>query len=123
MATIIINGKTISASGSSVTVVNGRVIVDGKDVTPDTKEIRIEVQGDIESLQADVCNSVSVTGAVKELTTTSGNVNCGDVEGDIRTTSGGVRCKDVRGSVETVSGDVEVGTIHGKVRTVSGSVG
>ena len=122
MATVIINGNRISVSGRGVTVVNGKVIVDGKDVTPDAKEIRIEVHGDVEHIEVDACNKIQVTGSVRELTTSSGDVTCGDVHGDVRTTSGDVRCKEVRGSVETVSGDVDAATIHGNVRTVSGEV-
>lgn len=103
-------------------VVGGKVIVDGKDVTPDTRDIRIEVHGDVERVDIDACNTIHVNGAVGELTTTSGDVTCGEVQGNVHTTSGDVRCKDVGGSVQTVSGDVDATTIHGKVRTVSGDV-
>ncbi len=37
MSTIIINGNTYS--GNSIVVTNGKVIINGKDVTPDGKEV------------------------------------------------------------------------------------
>ena len=122
LAIVVINGSQINVSGRSISVVNGKVIVDGKDVTPDDKVIRIEVQGNVETLDVDVCAAIHVTGAVRELVTASGDVRCADVLGGVRTTSGDVQCKEVRGAVETVSGDVTASVIHGKVRTVSGDV-
>lgn len=106
MNKININGVTIT-SGRSITITNGRVVVDGKDVTPDAKDIRIEVQGNVDSISADVCSVLTVTG---------------DVAGDVSTQSGDVQCGNVGGDVETMSGDVRCGTVAGKVKTMSGDV-
>lgn len=123
MRSIIINGTSITVSGGgSLQIINGRVIVGGKDLTPDAKDIRIEIHGDVAHLEVDSCNQVVVNGTVGELSTSSGDVKCGDVSGDVRTTSGDVRCKCVNGSVQTVSGDVEASQIAGSVRTVSGDI-
>ena len=40
MNTISINGMTIQGSGN-VVISNGKIMVNGKDVTPDSKEINI----------------------------------------------------------------------------------
>ena len=106
MSTITINGNTYS--GNSVVVTNGRVVINGKDVTPDSKEINISVEGNIEELKVDACNKVSVTGTVKNISTKSGDVDVtGDVNGSIQTMSGDVDCRHIQGSVSTTSGDIK----------------
>lgn len=105
MSTITINGNTYF--GNSIVVTNGKIIIDGKDATPESKEINISVQGDINELKVDVCNKVSVKGNAKHVSTKSGNIDVsGNVEGSIQTMSGDVDCGNVAGSISTMSGDV-----------------
>lgn len=108
MNSIRINGIDIVA-GRSITVNGNRVFVDGKDVTPDAKDIRIEVAGDIETLRADACNNIAVTGNVGSVATQSGDVDVGgNVGGSVQTMSGDVDCGGIiGGSVSTMSGDVK----------------
>lgn len=108
MASITINGVTISGS-RSVVVRNGQVIVDGKNVTPeDVKEINITVNGNVGKLDVDACQTISVTGDVSSVGTLSGDVTIdGDVKGSVKTLSGDVACGSVGGSVMTMSGDVK----------------
>lgn len=109
MNKININGVTIT-SGRSITITNNRVIIDGKDVTPDAKDIRIEVQGNVGAIEADACSVISVTGDVTgDVSTQSGNVQCGNVGGNVKTMSGNVRCDAVAGNVKTMSGDIRHG--------------
>ena len=106
MATTVINNK--SYSGNSIVISNGKIIIDGKDITPDSKEINIKVEGDIKELKADCCNKIDVTGNVSNIKTQSGDIKVlGDVTGSIQTMSGDVECKNVGGSVSTMSGDIE----------------
>lgn len=100
-----INGISFSG-GKNITISNGRVVIDGVDRTPDAKEIRIEVQGDVQSIDADVCTSISVTGNSGAIKTQSGNIRCGDVHGSVKTMSGDVVCDAVTGGVKTMSGDI-----------------
>lgn len=107
MNTIKINGSTIVSNGRSVVIAGGRVIVDGKDVTgDDAKNINIEIHGDIESLSADVCNTISVTGSARTVKTQSGDIRCGDVAGSAQTMSGDITCGSVGGDASTMSGDI-----------------
>ena len=54
MNTIKINDVTItSAQGGSISVSNGRVVINGQDVTPDAKRISIELQGNVDRLEVD----------------------------------------------------------------------
>lgn len=102
MSKIIINGNIYS--GNNIVVVNNKVLINGKEVTPDSKEINISVGGNIEELKVDVCNKISVTGSVKNISTKSGDVEVtGDVDGSINTMSGDVDCGHVQGSISTMS--------------------
>jgi flagellar basal body rod protein FlgF len=105
---IIIGDKIIS--GRNLTISNGRIIVDGVDITsglPDQKTINIQVDGDIETIKADVCQTIKVNGKVGQIQSQSGDVECGDVGGSISTMSGDVDCGNVSGSISTMSGDVK----------------
>lgn len=106
MATFIVNGKVINtAGGKSVLIRDQRVIIDGQDVTPDAKEISIVVNGTVESIQADACSRISVTGDVGQVRTVSGNVEvAGRVAGSVQTVSGNVGCGEVAGEVSTLAG-------------------
>lgn len=101
---------------------NGKVIINGKDVTPNSKEITIQVNGDIENLDVDFANSIKISGNVGKLRTGSGDVSCSNVTGGIQTGSGDVECENIDGDVQTGSGDVKAKTITGSVKTGSGKV-
>ena len=105
MSTVRINGVTFS--GNSVSIKNGKVSIDGEVIDTGTeKNIRIEVTGNIEKINADACDSISVSGTAGPITTMSGDVTCGNVDGSVSTMSGDVRCGVVCGSVSTMSGDI-----------------
>lgn len=108
MNTVKINGINIQSDNSrNVTIKNGRVIVDGKDVTPEAKNITIAVEGNIDSLSVDECNSLDIIGSVGSVKTMSGDVHCDDITGSVTTMSGDVRCGNIGGNVSTLSGDVK----------------
>lgn len=106
MATVIrINGIEVSF-GRKVRIENGRVKVDGEDVTPEGKVIKIEIQGNVDSLMVDRCDTVQVAGDVGSLEVKAGDVTCRDVSGSVSTMAGDVNCNNVGGSVRTMSGDI-----------------
>lgn len=109
MSTVIVNGVVIQTSGrGNVTVRGSRIIVDGKDVTPDSKEINIVVNGNIEKVEVDACDRISVTGDVGNIHAQSGDVDVtGNVTGSVQTMSGDVDCGNISGSVSTMSGDIK----------------
>ena len=110
MNKITINGMTVVTNGRNITITNGHVFVDGKDVTPDAKEIHLYVEGDVGPIDVDACTQITVTGSVRgDVTTHSGNVQCGDVGASVETMSGYVRCGQVTGKVKTMSGDIRHG--------------
>jgi len=117
-----INGKIYS--GRNISIINGKVIIDGKDNTPgNDKVISITITGDVESLVVDYCEKITIDGNVTSVKTTSGDVEItGDIGGDVSTVSGDVESNDISGSVKTTSGDVKCGNINGNVSTLSGDI-
>lgn len=120
MATLNINGKIFK--GNNVSICNGRVEIDGVDVTPEQKQITISVEGNVDRLEVDTCNKLNIAGACGTVRSGSGDVKCGDVTGGVQTGSGDVQCQDVHGNVTTSSGDVSAGMVSGNVRTSSGDI-
>ena len=105
MASITINGR--SFSGNSVSIVNGSVFINGSKVDAgDSKEIKIEVVGNVDQLKVDSCDSLTISGSAGSVSTVSGDVKCGDVSGSVSSVSGDVACGSVGGAVSTVSGDI-----------------
>jgi len=103
--TININGN--SYNGNNVTIVGNKVFVDGKDQTPDAKDIRIEIGSNIDKLEVDYANSISISGDVNSVRSSSGDVSIkGSVNGSVITSSGDVVCGKVSGDVVTSSGDI-----------------
>ena len=95
--------------GRSVTVNNGQVIIDGQNLSHELrndKVITIDISGDIEMLTVDACEYIKINGNASKVETMSGNVNCGDVTGDVSTMSGPVTCGNIGGDVETMSGSI-----------------
>jgi hypothetical protein len=123
MATININKTTYS--GKNIVITNGKVVIDGKDVTEQEKLLTITIQGDVEKLEVDACKSIEITGNANNVRTSAGDVNIkGEVKGNVSTQSGDVECGGgIGGSVSTMSGDVECGgEIMGSVSTMSGDI-
>lgn len=119
-ATVTING--VSYSGTNIAMANGKVMVDGKIIDDDEKQVYITVQGNIESLNVSSCKKIDITGDVSSVATVSGDVNCRNVGGSIKTTSGDVNCTTVAGDVNTTSGDVTGTVFAGDVKTVTGDI-
>jgi len=118
---IVVNGKQYN--GNNVSMRNGIVYIDGKLAdTNDEKVITITVTGNIQSLEADYCKSIIVNGDVNKLQTTSGDVECGNVTGNIQSTSGDIECGNIGGDASSTSGDIKCGDVQGSVKTLSGDI-
>lgn len=95
---IIVNGKRYEApAGASVTIINGRVIINGRTVEEGLSEVvTLKVEGDLVALRVD--GPVELTGNVHGPVSAGGSVECGDVGGSVQA-GGSVRCGAVRGGV------------------------
>lgn len=107
MNKINVNGQTIVTNGRSIQISNGKVIIDGVDYTPDSKNVIIQITGNVESIHADSCDNIVVAGDSGKIKRMSGDV---EVAGNCT------------GSVETMSGNIYCGTVFGTVKTMSGNI-
>lgn len=115
-----INGQ--SFAGRSIVIKNQRIIIDGVDITPDAKVINITVDGNLDSVSADMCEKIIVNGTVAQVNTASGDIECQDVMENVNTVSGDIECGNVGGNVTTTSGDVKCENVTGNVKTLSGDI-
>ncbi len=92
---ITVNGVRIECEGNNVSVVNGVVTVDGKQVANIQTGTTIKWEGPLATLTSDE------------------SVSCGDVKGDVRA-GGSVSCDKVDGSVNA-GGSVSCGRVGGSV--------
>ena len=87
---------------------DNKIFVNGKDVTPDSKEIKVTVKGNVNRLECGSCSTITVNGDVKDVSSASGDI---DITGN------------VTGQASTMSGDVTVrGSVNGGVKTMSGDI-
>jgi hypothetical protein len=120
---IVVNNKKVdNIAGRNIVINNGKIIIDGVDVTPDSKQITIQITGNVDLLDVDVCEKITIAGEVGDIKTGAGDIECGNVKNDVSTASGDVKCNDVTGNVNTMSGDVKAKNISGKVSTMSGDI-
>jgi hypothetical protein len=111
--TMIISGKNSykNYQGNNISINNGRVIIDGVDVTDDNdnKVLNITIQGNVESISG-LVSTLKVTGDINNLSSGSGDVDIvGNVNGNIKVGSGDISVRgNVSGSVITQSGDIDI---------------
>ena len=118
---VTINGKTYS--GKSVSVRNGKVIIDGNEQKCDDKIINIMVEGDIERLDVGCAEKIAIAGNVGSVKTDTANVDInGNVEGGVTTEVGNVKCGDVGGNVRSEVGNITCENVNGKVKTEVGDI-
>ncbi len=119
---ISINGKNLF--GSNISINGNKIIIDGKDVTPNEKVINIVVNGNIDNLGVDSCDKIEIHGDVNKLKNMSGDIECGNIKESVSSGSGNIKCKGyIGGDVETGSGNVTCdGNIAGNVKTGSGNI-
>lgn len=93
---ITINGKTYV--GNNISVVNDRVIIDGKPVEDPGKGIvSIKIEGDLASLHSDL--AVTVNGNVQGDVEAGNSVTCGNVKGNVKA-GNSVNCGDISGTAK-----------------------
>ena len=101
---VAVNGNIYS--GSNIQIINGKVLVDGKEVECPDKKISISINGNVDSV-CTASGDVTITGNVGNASTTSGDIEIeGNVSGNVSAVSGDISVLDVQGNVSTVSGDI-----------------
>lgn len=119
--TATINDVTHNVKNSLV-MQNGRVIVDGVDVTKEYENVSITIHGDVKEMQVTVCKEVTINGNVGSVTNTHGDLKCGNVTGDVETVHGDVECNNVGDGVKTIHGKINCGDVNGDVESNMGDI-
>lgn len=111
-----INGRTVTidiVGGMNLTLSGNVLTVNGKRINLDDekdKNISIVVEGNVDRLEADACDDLTIKGDVQNVKTASGDVKVGgDIKGAVQTMSGDVSARAITsGNISTMSGDVRV---------------
>ena len=106
--------RTITNVNGTMSIVNGKVIVDGKpyvmgDGLDDGVQpiVTIEITGNVERLDVDACKEIRINGNCKRVHTQMGDINItGDVDGDVHTNMGSIECGNVGGDAHTNMGSI-----------------
>jgi cytoskeletal protein CcmA (bactofilin family) len=123
-------GKTsINLQGNNVSIVGGRIVVDGVDITDQhsipNNVLEIHIIGEVHNLTTD--KAVNVQGVIHGNVDAGGAVNCDDIKGNVQArgsvnadnisgsveAGGSVNCDDIGGNVQA-GGKVNADVIHGK---------
>lgn len=102
MNKIVVNGKTIECNGNSISIIDNKIFVDGKEVSTEAvKDCNVYIYGDVQNIKCE------------------GSVNCNNVQGDIQA-GGSVNCDDVGGNINC-GGSCNCDLITGNV-TAGGNI-
>ena len=109
--TVIIGGNiknsSISIEGNNVSIINNKIFVDGKEIETEEKVINIIVEGNLDKLEVDCCNSIKVNGVTKDVEVSNGNISInGDVKGNVNNINGNIIAKAINGNCKTINGDI-----------------
>ena len=108
---ITIDGKDYGV-GKSVSINNGVIYIDGKPVDNGvggkaTPHVHITIMGTCGAVTTEAGDVRTTKSIMGDVNTVSGGVYVeGDASGDISTVSGAVSCKNVGGDVSTISGSI-----------------
>ena len=97
----------INIKGNNVSIMNNKIFVDGKEIGTEEKEINIIVEGNLDKLEVDCCNSIKVNGVTKDVEVSNGNITIsGDVKGNVNNINGNIIAKVINGNCKTKNGDI-----------------
>ena len=97
----------INIKGNNVSIINNKIFVDGKKIGTEEKEINIIVEGNLDKLEVDCCNSIKVNGVTKDVEVSNGNITIsGDVKGNVNNINGNIIAKVINGNCKTINGDI-----------------
>ena len=97
----------INIKGNNVSIINNKIFVDGKEIGTEEKEINIIVEGNLDKLEVDCCNSIKVNGVTKDIEVSNGNITIsGDVKGNVNNINGNIIAKVINGNCKTKNGDI-----------------
>lgn len=109
-----INGQSFEVSGSNVSITNGTVYVDGKEIINDLKGIvEIKWEGEVANINSQA--SVSVAGNVQGDIAAGGSISCGDILTGNAKANGSITCSDIHGDAKA-GGSIKCNNIKGSAK-------
>lgn len=96
----------------NMTINNGKVTVDGMFFEEwynrdEIVVINITVSGDVESINVDSCDTISINGNANHVNTKNGNVSVsGNIEGNVESKNGNITANTIQGNAETKNGNI-----------------
>lgn len=123
---IMMNGKIIGTNVKQMSFGNNntQVIIDGKTILMEGKDIKITVTGDIGSINLGV-GKIDIHGSAHDKVTCGpGNVTImGDMRGDVKTGTGKVTIGgNLDGDVKTGTGNINCKTFDGDFKSGTGKI-
>ena len=114
----------MNINGKSIQISKGQIIVDGVKLKDSDVKI-INIVGEVETLNADVCESITVEGNVGSVHTAQGDITIkGSAIEGVKTNQGDINVgESIIGNATTNMGDIKVeGDIFGKPKTSMGDI-
>lgn len=96
----------------NMTINNGKIIVDGMPIEKwnnrnEILVVNITINGDIESLEADSCDTISINGNANNVISKNGDVSVsGNIEGNAESKNGNITANTIQGNAETKNGNI-----------------
>lgn len=91
---------------------NGKITVDGMSIEEwnnrnEILVVNITINGDIESLEADSCDTISINGNANNVVSKNGDVSVsGNIEGNAESKNGNITANTIQGNAETKNGNI-----------------
>ena len=104
MAQIRINNQNYT--GDNIIIDNNKIVIDNVVTQINDKIINISIVGNVDSLRVASCETLTVNGDIKTLDSTSGNIKCNNITGNVECISGNITTKSIGGNVKTISGNI-----------------
>ena len=109
--TTMINCKVYKNLKGSVSIIGDKVFCEGKLVEPsensDKEKTTIIINGDIDNIDIESAEEITVNGSVNKVNVSSGNLKIsGNVTGNVNNNTGNIKCGNVNGNVKTSCGNI-----------------
>lgn len=104
---ISINGRNYV--GRNISIAGNKVYIDGKleAAAENDKVINITVTGNLEKLECEYADTISIEGDCHSVDSRNGNVKIqGNVTGNVENRNGNIKCGNVGGDAKTRNGDI-----------------
>lgn len=96
----------------NMTIQDGRTIIDGIPIEEwnnrnEILVVNITINGDIDSLDVDSCDTITINGNAANVNTKNGNVRVsGNIEGNAESKNGNITANTIKGNAETKNGNI-----------------